>query len=613
MSLIPDFLPLSLSLSLSSIPSIATSLLYMMSFEKNELSSTTDNISSSQSPYIDHHQNETSKSSLFQSFKDSFKRLEVEVDESEFTPEMTEVERQAVILKNTPLSKSLKNRHLQMIAIGSSVGTGLFVGSGSALRTGGAASMAICWSVVGILLFCVVHALGELQVAFPAAGAFSAHATRFIDPSWGFAVGWNYVMLWLVVLPLEVIAASLTIQYWNSDINPVAWVSIFYVIIICINLFGVRGYGEAEYLFSIVKVVAILGFLILGIVLICGGGPSGGFVGGKNFRDPGPFTNGFKGVASVFVTATYSVGGAEMIAISGFESKNARKTLPSAIKQVFWRIVLFYVGALTLVSLLVNAKDERLLSTSSVDASASPFVLAIKNGGIKGLPSVMNCVILISVMSVGNSAVYGCSRTLHSLATQGLAPSIFAYVDRMGRPIFGILANAISGLLCYTVASDKQTEVFTWLMSICGLAVIFTWLSVSLCHIRLRLAMRAQGRTLDELPFVAHSGFYGSIFAVILLIVFLGLQFWIALFPVGGKPNAQYFFQSYLGGVVFLAFYLGRKIWVRKINEMVPLNQINLDYGRSHSDIDFLKQELAEEKAEMAAKPFWYRTYKFWC
>ncbi|ODV74954.1 general amino acid permease [Cyberlindnera jadinii NRRL Y-1542] len=554
------------------------------------------------------------KQSHFQAFKDSFKKLEPVIDESELPPDATEAERNAFILQNTPLQKSLKTRHLRMIAIGGSIGTGLFVGSGSALATGGAASLPIAWTIVGTIVFCVIHALGELQCMYPQAGAFSAHATRFIEPSWGFAMGWNYVGLWIVVLPLEIIAASMTVTYWNDNINPVAWVTIFYIAIVSINLFGVKGYGEAEYLFSLIKLLAIVGFLILGIVLVCGGGPEGGFVGGRNYRDPGPFTNGFKGMCTVFVTATYSLGGTELIGLAAAEAENPRKTLPSALKQVLYRIVLFYIGSLTLISLLVNAQDDRLLGSSSADATASPFVIAINNAGIKGLPSVMNCVILVSVMSVGNSAVYGGSRTIAALAAQGLAPKCFNYIDRMGRPIFGILLNSAFGALAYLVASEDQNTVFAWLMAITGLSVIFTWMSILICHLRFRMAMKAQGHSLDELPFTSQAGVLGSLYGIVWLVIFLGVQFWVALFPLGSSSaNAKNFFQNYLGAIIILAMYIARKLWSRKLNEFIPLAEIPLDVGRANVDIDLLAQEMAEEKAILRTKPFWFRVYKFLC
>ena len=142
-----------------------------------------------------------------------------------------------------------------------SAGSGLFVGSGKALATGGPASLLIAFSLIGIMLYSTCHALGELAVLFPVAGSFSAYSTRFLDPAWGFAMGWNYAMQWLVVLPLEIVAASITVDFWNSNVSNAAWVVIFLLLIVAINFFGVKGYGESEFVFSIIKVVAIVGYM----------------------------------------------------------------------------------------------------------------------------------------------------------------------------------------------------------------------------------------------------------------------------------------------------------------------------------------------------------------
>lgn len=198
-------------------------------------------------------------------------------------------------------------------------------------------------------------------------------------------------MQWLVVLPLEIVAATLTIEYWsNGSVNNDAWVAVFLVLIVAINLFGVRGYGEAEFVFAIIKVIAVVAWIILGIILNCGGGPGGTYIGGKLWHgNPGAFKNGFKGLCSVFVTAAFAFAGTELVGLAAAETANPRKSLPTAIKQVFWRITMFYVVSLVLVGLLVNANDDRLVNGSStVDARASPFVIAIVDAGITGLPSV---------------------------------------------------------------------------------------------------------------------------------------------------------------------------------------------------------------------------------
>ena len=309
------------------------------------------------------------------------------------------------------------------------------------------------------MLYCTIQALGEMAVLFPVAGSFAAYSTRFLDPAWGFAMGWNYAMQWLVALPLvstnsptfssrsalggvlimllppnfdeqiranrgseqEIVAASLTVSYWGSRISPAAWVSIFLMFIISINLFGVKGYGEAEFVFSLLKVIAVVGWIILGIILNIGGGPPGNeYIGGRYWNNPGAFHNGFKGLCSVFVTAAFAFAGTELVGLAAAETANPRKSLPTAVKQVFWRITLFYIVSLTLVGLLVPYDDPQLLGgANSADANVSPFVIAIKNASISGLDSVMNVVIMIAVLSVGNSAVYGSSRTLTALAEQG--------------------------------------------------------------------------------------------------------------------------------------------------------------------------------------------------
>jgi len=179
-----------------------------------------------------------------------------------------------------------------------------------------------------------------MAVAFPVAGSFSAFATRFIDPAWGFAVGWNYAIQWLFVMPLEIMAAALTLEYWSVEIPRGAAITVFLLIIIAINLCGIKTYGEAEYAFSIMKVAAVIGFIILGVVINCGGTPDSGYIGGKNWVNPGAFNNGFQGFCNLLVTAAFSFAGTELVGLAAAETQNPSKALPKAIKQVFWRIAI---------------------------------------------------------------------------------------------------------------------------------------------------------------------------------------------------------------------------------------------------------------------------------
>ena len=558
---------------------------------------------------------ETGSGSKWQDFKDSFKRVKpIEVD-----PNLSEAEKVAIITAQTPLKHHLKNRHLQMIAIGGAIGTGLLVGSGTALRTGGPASLLIGWGSTGTMIYAMVMALGELAVIFPISGGFTTYATRFIDESFGYANNINYMLQWLVVLPLEIVSASITVNFWGTDPKyRDGFVALFWLAIVIINMFGVKGYGEAEFVFSFIKVITVVGFIILGIILNCGGGPTGGYIGGKYWHDPGAFAGDtpgakFKGVCSVFVTAAFSFAGSELVGLAASESVEPRKSVPKAAKQVFWRITLFYILSLLMVGLLVPYNDKRLIGASSVDAAASPFVIAIKTHGIKGLPSVVNVVILIAVLSVGNSGIYACSRTMVALAEQRFLPEIFSYVDRKGRPLVGIAVTSAFGLIAFVAASKKEGEVFNWLLALSGLSSLFTWGGICICHIRFRKALAAQGRGLDELSFKSPTGVWGSYWGLFMVIIMFIAQFYVALFPVGDSPSAEGFFEAYLSFTLVMVMYIGHKIYKRNWKLFIPVEKMDIDTGRREVDLDLLKQEIAEEKAIMATKPRWYRIWNFWC
>ncbi|USW57710.1 hypothetical protein Slin15195_G110290 [Septoria linicola] len=534
----------------------------------------------------------------------------------------------------SPLQRHLKGRHLQMIAIGGSIGTGLFVGSGSALANGGPASLIIAFSLIGIMMYCTVHALGEMAVLFPVSGSFSAYSTRFIDPAWGFAMGWNYAMQWLVVLPLEIVAATITIEYWsNGSINNDAWVAIFLVLIIVINLFGVKGYGEAEFVFAIIKVIAIVGYVLLGIILNCGGGPGGpeaealleyssayayvnegGYIGGTFWQHPGAFNHGFKGLCSVFVTAAFAFAGTELVGLAAAETENPRKSLPTAVKQVFWRIALFYLVSLTIVGLLVPYDDSRLVNGgSSYDAKASPFVISIVNAGISGLPSVFNVVIMIAVLSVGNSSIYGSSRTLAALADQNQAPKILGYIDRKGRPIVAIGIASVLGLLAFFAGSSKQTDAFNWMLALSGLSSIFTWGSICLAHIRFRAGWKRQGHSLSELAFRSQPGVIGSWIGFIFNCLVLVTQFWTGAWPIGysdmtADERVEGFFLAYLAAPIVVITYLIYKVWKK-----TPfIRSHNMDLHTGIRDLN-IAELIEEERAERATWPTWKRIYKIFC
>jgi amino acid transporter len=444
---------------------------------------------------------------------------------------------------------------------------------------------------------------------------------RFIDPAWGFAMGWNYAMNWLVVLPFELTTAGVTIAFWtdphntgHTSINVGVWITIFLVLIFFINVFGVRGYGEVEFILGVIKVIAIIGFILLGVIIDCGGVPTDhrGYIGAHYWHEPGAFRNGFKGFCSVFVTASFAFGGTELVGLAAAEAANPRKTVPKATKQVFWRISLFYVISLFLLGLIVPSDNPNLSQASGGNTRYSPFVLSFQLAGIKSLPSIFNAVITLSVISVANSCTFAATRTIQALCSKGMGPKWGAKIDKHGRPYIALIFTLSFGFLAYINEAKQGGQIFTWLLSLSGLSNFFTWGSICLAHIRFRRAWKRAGRTTDDLPFAAMFGVYGSWIGLFLNILCLIDQFYVALFPIGGSPDAQAFFEAYLAAPIVIAFFVGYKLYYKQWWIGVRTSEMKVDEGRRELDIDAFRAELDAERAEKATWPWWKRTWDFW-
>ncbi|GAA6058864.1 hypothetical protein JCM10212_002808 [Sporobolomyces blumeae] len=512
------------------------------------------------------------------------------------------------------LQQKMKPRHLQMIAVGGSIGTGLFIGSGQALRNGGPLGILIAWLMIGVMLINVTQALGEMCILYPVSGGFYTLAVRFLDPGFGMALGWNYFAQWAVVLPLEITAAGITVQYWEKAASvPIAvWITVFWVAIIIVNLFGTLGYAEEEFWSSCLKLAAVVIFIIIGIVLNCGGGSQGEYteyVGGRYWRDPGPLANGFKGICAVFVTAAFSFAGTELVGLAATETPNPRKSLPSAVKGTFWRITVIYISSLLIIGLNLPYNDERLLGGSD-GAGTSPFVIMAERAGLNGLDSFLNIVICISVLSIGLSCVYAGSRVLTALAETGYAPKFFTYIDKSGRPLWSVVAVLLFGPIAYVNVVSAGDTVFNWLLALSGLSTLFTWGSICLCHIRFRKAWRVQGHSVDELPFKALGGVWGSWCGLSLVVLVLIAQFYIAIWPIGGMDSdpqqaAQDFFLVWLAAPILLFFWLCA--WIKNRTLPYKAHEIDLDTGRKSW---FTADEMNAWRAERKQAPFHVRLFR---
>jgi len=357
------------------------------------------------------------------------------------------------------------------------------------------------------------------------------------------------------------------------------------------------------------KIAACLGFMILGIIIDCGGVPTDdrGYIGARYWHAPwSGFLNGFHGFCTVFVTASFAFGGTELTGLAAAEAEDPRKEIPKASKQVVWRICIFYIVNLFLVGLIVPA-DSYLYKAEGSSSRRSPFVIAIQLAGIKVLPSIFNAMILISVMSVANSCTFASTRTFQALAQHGMGPKIFAYVDKKGRPLVVTLLQLLFGCLAFINLAPSGGNIFNWLLALSGLSSFFIFGSIAVAHIRFRSAWKYQGHSVDELPFKAAFGIWGSYICAFMNLLCLIAQFYVALWPVGG-PNLDptTFFQAYLAGPFLLILYLGWKAysWVKRPEERplyVKIKDIDIYTGMREGQMDLISGPHISEDARRAS------------
>ncbi|KAM0549220.1 hypothetical protein ACHAPJ_009530 [Fusarium lateritium] len=388
-------------------------------------------------------------------------------------------------LEHSQTHRGLKSRHSQMIALGGTIGTGLFVGSGQALRLGGPLFFLLSYVIISVLVFGVVTASTEFSSYLPVPGSTVAYfGNRYFSRSMGFALGWMYWYICAVTVPAEITAASLVIDYWNPPVHVGVWIAIILVVIVGLNCFPVSVYGEVEFWFASIKVIGIIGLLLMALVITCGGGPQGKVIGFSYWRDPGAVNEyiqtGDSGRLIAFVsTITFSafafVFAPELLVITGGEMQNPRRNLPLAGRRYIWRLVIFYVLAAFFLGMVVPSDDEQLLGGGK-GAGASPWAIAAKRNGIKGLDSVINVVILLSAWSAGNAWLYMASRSLYSMAVFGTAPKIFQRCTPSGIPYVAIGVSASVSLLAFMNVSSSSATVFNWFVNLINCSGFVSWI-----------------------------------------------------------------------------------------------------------------------------------------
>ncbi|MEG2830904.1 MAG: amino acid permease, partial [Edwardsiella sp. (in: enterobacteria)] len=399
------------------------------------------------------------------------------------------------------LRRELKARHLSMIAIGGSIGTGLFVASGATVSQAGPGGALLSYIIIGMMVYFLMTSLGELAAFMPVSGSFSTYGSRYVEEGFGFALGWNYWYNWAVTIAVDLVAAQLVMGYWFPDIPGWIWSALFLCLIFLLNYISVKGFGEAEYWFSLIKVSTVIIFIAVGLMMIVGimkGGDGAGF---HNWTvGDAPFAGGFASMIGVAMIVGFSFQGTELIGIAAGESKDPGKNIPMAVRQVFWRILLFYVFAILIISLLIPYTDPSLLRNDVKDISVSPFTLVFKNAGLLSAAAVMNAVILTAVLSAGNSGMYASTRMLYTLATEGKAPRIFGRLSKGGVPRNALYATTVVAGLCFLTSMFGNQEVYLWLLNTSGMTGFIAWLGIAISHYRFRRGYVMAGLDLNALP-----------------------------------------------------------------------------------------------------------------
>ncbi|KAH0827603.1 amino acid permease/ SLC12A domain-containing protein [Lanmaoa asiatica] len=474
--------------------------------------------------------------------------------------------------EQTGLRRGLSARQVQMIAIAGTIGTGLFLGTGKSLSQGGPASMLICYTLIGVVVYVTLLLLGEMATQYPVAGSFNAYTTRFFSPSYGFALSWNYWFNDAVSVASDLTAAQLVLQFWTPwrpwVISLLAW-----LILVSVNALHVRAYGElgtsllhppsishlsSEYWLAFLKVITIVIFIILGILVNVGINTQHAYIGAHYWSIPGaPFVND---------------GGTESLGITAGETRNPSRNMPKVVKFVFWRILLFYVLSILLIGLNVPWNYPNLSNNST---TTSPFTIVFKLAGSSVAASFMNTVVLTSVFSAGNHALFAGTRVLYGLSVvspRRQAPAFFSKTTPAGVPIFALLATSSISILCFASSFIGSGQLWGWLQNIVGVSNQIAWLSIGLASLRFRKAWIAQNRSVDELKFyVRWTWPWGPYFVIITVAALILIQGWSSIFPKFSTVDfISFYIEIPVMIVMYIAWALAKNISATKLEAVTP-------------------------------------------
>lgn len=465
---------------------------------------------------------------------------------------------------NNSLRRRLQSRHIVMIALGGSIGTGLFVTSGSVIYNAGALGAISAFVLMGFMVYLIMASLSEMTAFMPVSGSFCKYSSDYIGKAFGLTMGYNYFFNWAITIAVELAAAAYIMQYWFPQVALMDWTAVFFIIILTINVLPVENYGEFEYWLSFIKVFAVIAFIIIGILLLTG-------VIGHHWKSINVLTasqrpivnSGWKSWLAMLMVVGFSFQGTELVGITAGEAINPAQSIPKAARSVFWRIMLFYIATMLVISVLIPAHDPRLLHADAEHISLSPFTIVFTQAGFHYAASLMNFVILIAVLSACNSDMYSATRILMHLAQEGDAPRCFARINRFGVPIYALAVTAVFGGLVFLSSLFKSGAVFFWLVNISSLAGFIAWFAIAMSHYQFRRHYVKEGNALDNLPYCSRFYPFGPIFCMCACVVIMVGQ--VLVLMLNHQLNIDHLLATYITLPFLLVIWVWAKFRERRL------------------------------------------------
>lgn len=470
-------------------------------------------------------------------------------------------------MSNKKMKRNLSARHISMMAIGGCIGTGIFMASGSVVSQTGSYGAMLSYIIVGIVMYFLMASLGELASFYPVSGSFISYSTRFIDPSLGFTLGWLYSILWIMIIGVDILTLTKVLKFWElfRSIPTFALCIVFLIIMYIINLVSTKLFGEIEYWLTIIKVAAVIAFLVVGALIILG--VTGSTSGFSQFTENKTGTaTGLLGFFGILSTVAFSFGGTESVAVTSGESQEPSKTMPKAVNQVFWRILIFYIATMFVISSTLSVKDERLLDSSNINAS--PFTIVFQNAGLNYAATIMNAVIVTSVFSAANVGLYMASRQLFSLSTSKYAPKALSKLNGKSIPVVSLTIAAIFVVFSF-VFERFNANGYYQLLGMVGMIVLLIWFVSIVAQIRLRAGIKKQGKDLNDLlPYKSKFGLVGSFIALIVFVVIFVLQIYADYSEGGFEKTISTIAAPLVALVLYITFKTVNKTKIVKLEEM---------------------------------------------